>query len=89
MLSLTRSFSTLGSYQLAHQITYETRQTSIGQHLSLSKESASGVSAESVLAIISPNEAEDLIRYLYENSIPIENWRDIVEDILPEGCLCS
>ena len=87
MLSHTRIFSALGRYQAAHSLTYSMWEEQGAQRLSLCKCGQAGSKTQTALAAIPLQEAELVLRYLYENAVPQESWLDILEDLLPEGSL--
>ena len=88
MTSQTRNFSALGNYQQAHTLSYSVESLPIGQQLSVSKHSAAGTQTDSVLVVVPKQDAETAMQYLYENSISMEHWRDVLADLLPGSCLC-
>lgn len=82
MVSYTRTFSALGAYQAAHALSYSVSQAEGGCRLFVSQ-SGCGQRSESVLVRLSRQEAEQALCFLYENSVPIENWKDVLKELLP------
>lgn len=81
-----RIFSALGAYQSAHELVYSGDMEEGGYRLVVSQ-SGCGQKTESVLTLLSVQEAEQVLCFLYENSIPIENWKDVLAELLPAGSI--
>lgn len=80
--SLTREFSHLGRFQQAHTLCYALRQEDGGLTVSITRTQDARQQTQKIsLAAWKPEEAELLLRYLYENAVPIENWQDVVADL--------
>ena len=83
-LRYVRKFSALESMQAAHQIHYCLIQAENGWKMQLRQlHTKTGLRAEQVLLHCSSRMAYDVLRFLYENAIPLENWKDVLEDLLP------
>lgn len=76
------TFSALGEYQAAHTLTYSGRAEKDGFRLTLSQ-CGSVMRTESVLVDLLPEKAEQVLCFLYENCVPIETWRDVLEELVP------
>lgn len=81
--SLTREFSHLGRFQQAHTLCYALRQED-DRRLTISLTQTQDTQKETErIALMDwrPEEAGLLLRYLYENAVPMENWQDVVADL--------
>lgn len=80
--SLTREFSHLGKFQQAYTLCYSLQTGEQGLTVSVTKtQDAQQETQKITLVSWQPEEAKLLVRYLYENAIPMENWQDIVADM--------
>ena len=74
-------FSDLGRLQKAAILRYDGEERPDGFELRLSKEQAGILQEERVfLHGVSAGEGECLLQFLYENAVPIENWKDVLQD---------
>lgn len=81
--SLVREFSDLGCYQRRHSIRYAV-ETVCGQ-LCLTLQKVQDDKTETqrlALSGMEPGGAKQLVRFMYENALPIENWTDVLEEII-------
>ena len=77
-LVLERSFSKLGKLQRAHTIRYCCHCVPQGSEISLQE----GHLTECHTLALDKERANLLVRFLYENAVPMETWRDVVEELL-------
>ncbi len=83
----TRSFSELGELQDAHQITYQVQPQDDLWKVSLQCIEAKESHTDQMLLNCGEQVAYTLVRFLYENAIPFESWRDVVADMMPEKAI--
>ena len=86
MDSLVHNFSALGEYQKAHTLSYSGSREQCGFRLTLSQRGET-VRTESVLVDLPPEQAEQVLCFLYENCVPIETWTDVLKELLPAGTI--
>jgi len=83
MTELVRSFSALGPYQAAHTLTYTGRAGADGFVLSVRRDAVAAPGCcETVRLSVPPPQGELLLRFLYENCVPLQNWRDVLAELL-------
>ncbi len=73
-----RTFSALEGLQNAHQLSYRMRRQDDAWRLELETRTKTSRQSEALLLRCPEQTAHDL--FLYENSIPLENWRDVVAE---------
>lgn len=86
--SLIRNFSDLGEFQSPHSICYSLREGTGGKGASLEvtyTEQGKTETRSKELLKQSLAQSKRLVQFLYENSIPMEHWEDIVEDLVIRG----
>lgn len=74
---LEHSFSDLGPLQQAHTIRYAC--SGKGQSCEITVQD--GACTERCSLRLGRKHAEMLVRFLYENAVMLENWRDVVADV--------
>ena len=83
-----RSFSALGKLQKAHSVRYRLRQESDCCQLSLEQtEPDAHVRSEKMLLYCSGEAGHKMLVFLYENAVHMENWKELVTELLPEGVI--
>ncbi len=80
--SLTREFSHLGRFQQAHTLCYALtgQEERLAVRLICTRQKEQETQQIS-LVDWTLEEARLLVRYLYENAVPMENWQDVVTDL--------
>lgn len=80
--SLTREFSHLGRFQQAHTLCYalDRQEERLAVRLTRTRQKEQETQQIS-LVNWTLEEARLLVRYLYENAVPMENWQDVVTDL--------
>lgn len=80
--SLTREFSHLGRFQQAHTLCYalDRQEERLAVRLTRTRQKEQETQQIS-LVDWTLEEARLLVRYLYENAVPMENWQDVVTDL--------
>ncbi len=80
--SLTREFSHLGRFQQAHTLCYalDRQEERLAVRLTCTRQKEQETQQIS-LVDWTLEEARLLVRYLYENAVPMENWQDVVTDL--------
>jgi hypothetical protein len=79
----TKRFSTLGRMQKRHTMIYELEETAGGCVIRVGSIAEGTIRFESRRVSVSNTAAGQMLRYLYENAVPLENWKDVLEDVLP------
>ena len=80
--SLTREFSHLGRFQQAYTLCYALLQEDTKLTVSLTRTQDTRQQTQKISLVgWEPEEARMLLRYLYENAVPMENWQDVVADL--------
>ncbi|MBQ7860420.1 MAG: hypothetical protein IJ347_09860 [Faecalibacterium sp.] len=83
MTALVREFSALGPYQQAHTLTYAGSVGADGFCLSLRLDmEGRPARSETAVAAVDALRGRQLVRFLYENSIPIQTWKDVLDELL-------
>lgn len=77
-----RTFSELEGLQAAHQLTYRIRPQNEGWRFELEKSTKTEREQEAFVLRCPKKAAYELIRFLYENAVPLESWQDILEDAI-------
>lgn len=73
--------SDLGRLQKAATLRYDGEERPGGFELRLSREQEGTLQEERVfLHGASEKEGECLLQFLYENAVPIENWKDVLQE---------
>lgn len=83
--SLVREFSNLGCYQRQHSIRYAVETA--GNRLCLTLQKVQDDETETqrlLLAHLAPEQGRQLVQFMYENAIPMENWKDIMGELVEE-----
>lgn len=81
----TKRFSTLGRMQKRHTMIYQLEETSGGCVIRVGSIAEGTVRFESRRVSVSGAAAGQMLRYLYENAVPLENWQDVLENVLPSA----
>lgn len=79
-----RAFSALGPLQKAHRIRYSlelSAQHTATYGVEVESEDAMRRETHVVQGLCGPK-ARWILEYLYENAVPAEHWRDILEDLV-------
>lgn len=80
--SLVREFSDLGCYQRQHSIRYAVEPAEDRLCLTLQKVQDDKTEIQKLmLPTLSPEQGRQLVIFMYENAIPIENWKDVLNDL--------
>ena len=83
-LRYVREFSALGSMQAEHWIHYCLAWADGAWQMQLRQLYPNkGPQSEQVFLQCSGTMAYHVLRFLYENAVPLENWKDVLEDLLP------
>lgn len=80
--SLVREFSNLGCYQRQHSIRYAVETT--GDQLCMTLQKVQDDKTETqklMLSHLLPEQGKQLVQFMYENAIPIENWKDVLKEV--------
>lgn len=81
--TLVQEFSALGELQQAHTLQYRLKRLPQGWMLTLTHTAREHVRQESVRVDVCSTLARELHRYLYENAVSLEIWRDVLADLVP------
>lgn len=80
---LERAFSALGRLQQASVLQYRLYWHDGKGEFQLSRRTQAGSREEQAqVQHLSSGQCRDLVYYLYENAVPLENWQDILQDLL-------
>lgn len=80
---LERAFSALGRLQQASVLQYRLYWHDGKGEFQLSRRTQAGSRQEQAqVQHLSSGQCRDLVYYLYENAVPLENWQDILQDLL-------
>lgn len=80
---LERVFSQLGRIQQASVLQYKLYWHDGKGEFQLCRCTAAGSRQEQAqVQHLSSGQCRDLVYYLYENAVPMENWQDILHDLL-------
>ena len=77
------TFSELEGLQSAHQLTYRIRPQNGGWYFELEQCTKTECQQEALLLRCPEQAAHHLVRFLYENAVPLESWQDVVADAIP------
>ncbi len=82
--ALVRNFSTLGTYQKAHSISYNLQKNNDSYIITVCEKQEQNCKEEksSLQCKVSEKEATAILILLYENAVPITHWQDVVKDLL-------
>ncbi len=78
-----RSFSDLGKMQTVHQVKYQLKEDGSLWEIRLEDESEITHKTDGLLLDCSEPMAYNVLRFLYENAVQLDSWRDIVTDLVP------
>lgn len=82
-LTFERAFSELGRLQHAMIMGYGLRwreKTAVFE-LQCTQDANTEVQSQAVRGI-NPEQAGQILRFLYENAVPMENWKDILQELV-------
>ncbi len=83
-IEYVRKFSALGKLQMAHWIRYQLNRTDDCWEIRLEQSDGKTMGrSEGMELDCSGMMAYNILRFLYENAIPMENWLDVAEDLVP------
>lgn len=84
---LSRHFSAIDGLQKAHTLVYALDRDTDGIWMTVGR-TGEHATADSVLVSADPQQCEALLRYLCENAVGPEHWRDILAECFPlsNGC---
>lgn len=82
-LTFERAFSDLGRLQRAMTIDYglHWREKTAVFELQCTRLEDTEVQRQAVRGI-NPEQAGQILRFLYENAVPMENWKDILQELV-------
>lgn len=83
----TRAFSDLGTLQTAHQVKYRLKEDGNLWEIQLEDNSKRENKADGLLLDCSERMAYNVLRFLYENAVQLDGWRDIVMDLVPSDVM--
>ncbi len=75
-----RAFSDLGEFQQAYEISYQLQKQGVDFMLEVRQKNASE-RAERVLLQLPEEKAMQVLTMLYENAVPLEIWKDVLQDL--------
>lgn len=79
-----RKFSALGKLQAAHWIRYQLNLKGDCWEIRLEESNGKTIDrSEGISLDCEGTMAYNLLRFLYENAIPLESWLDVAEDLVP------
>ncbi len=78
-----RTFSEIEGLQPAYRLTYRIRPQNGEWRLEVEKRTKTAQRKEAILLCCPEQAAHHLVRFLYENAVPMESWQDIVADAVP------
>lgn len=79
---LSRHFSAICELQKAYTLIYSLDADAGGSRLTLCR-TGEDARMDSLFLAGAPERCYELLRYLWENAVQPEAWRDIVEDLYP------
>jgi hypothetical protein len=79
---LSRHFSALGAWQQAHTLFYALDKVEGGAELTICRTGAQAV-VDHLFVPGGPELAYTMLRYLWENAVQPEHWRDVLADLAP------
>ncbi len=87
-IEYVRQFSSLGDLQQVHEIRYQLKGAADCWQLSAEVKAGTQQNQCDPLCLnCSEQLAKQLLCFLYENAMPPEHWRDVAEDLLPDGTI--
>lgn len=81
-MSLCRHFSAIGGLQEAYTIIYSLDEAPAGARLTL-RRTGGAARTDSLVLPAAPERCYGLLRYLCENAVQPEIWRDVVAEVSP------
>lgn len=79
----TRAFSDLGKLQAVHQVKYRLKEDGNLWKIQLEDDSKVENKTDGLLLDCSEGMAYNVLRFLYENAVQLDGWKDIVMDLVP------
>lgn len=78
-----KGFSSLGALQKHATITYSCKKQGLQEYCFCLKRECEGAVDEESMVVhhLKEHQALCLIQFLYENAVPLENWRDVVKEL--------